>query len=708
MQEKNPVLGQDAGENSPLFDMSEIQHTLLKKQVQRCVSGEGAFDFDKLFMLINQSYDMADQERYLSDQSISVMSEELTGANETLRRQAEELRKSEERYALASKGANDGLWDFDVQSGVCFYSERWREIVGLSNDTKFDTLNQWFALVHPSHQESVKDALNRHIDGSTDRFEAEYQIRCKNGRYLWVQTRGFASRDPAGKAVRIAGSQTDISQRKKYEDQLFKAAFHDKLTGLPNRALFLDRLRQALKAFKREGGKQAALMFLDLDRFKFVNDSLGHEAGDQLLISVTKRLELVLRETDTLCRLGGDEFTLLAEEIDNQEQALGIANRIIEEITKPFFIYNQQIFISGSVGIVMIDQREEAETLMRNADLAMYQAKNNGKGRAEIFDKKQYDLVYNTMQVQNDMRSGIDRGEFIPYFQPIVDVKTGDIISLEALMRWDHPKNGIIPPLKFIPIAEETGMINGISEVLIHNVCKQLRMWRHAFGEKWIPTISINLSARQVFDQEHLNTLFQIIENSKISPNMIIFEVTESIIMENARYVGEILRNIKSKGFDIAVDDFGTGYSSLSYLATYPFDELKIDRSFVTHIGEDPKKEALVKNIINLARDLGLKTVAEGVETREELKKLQELDCDLAQGYFFAKPMSALEILDYMALGVGMGENFSKKTDQAQYLDRFSFLIEDPKLQEPMPQQRLHKEQLELDVDSQKSEQNLQ
>lgn len=658
-----------------MFDLSKIKHVLLRKQAQRSLTPENDIDIEKLLTLITQSYDMADQERYLSDQSISVMSDELTDANEDLKRQTAELTKSEERYALASKGANDGLWDFDIESGTCFYSERWKEIIEFEGSSDFKTLDDWLDLIHSSQQKSVKSALFRHLDGATERFEAEYQIKCKNGKYIWVQSRGLAARNEHGIAVRIAGSQTDISQRKKYEDQLFKAAFHDKLTGLPNRALFMERLKHTLKTFKRGERSSAALMFLDLDRFKVVNDSLGHEAGDQLLISVTKRLELIVRDTDTLCRLGGDEFTILAEEVESEDHALAMATRMIDEISKPFFIYNQQIFISGSIGIVMIEKYEDPENLMRNADLAMYQAKTNGKGRAEIFEKRQYDLVYSTMQIETDLRGGAERGEFIPYFQPIVDVKTGDIVSLEALMRWNHSTKGVVPPLKFIPIAEETGMIKTISEVLMHNICKQLRMWRHAFGQHWSPTLSINLSAKQIFDQPHMTKLFKIIEDAQMTPEMIIFEITESVIMENAQQVGACLNNIKERGFELAIDDFGTGYSSLSYLAHYPFDKLKIDRSFVTHIGEDPKKEALVKNIISLARDLGLKTVAEGVENRDELKKLQELGCDYAQGYFFAKPMPALETLDYLASGIGMSDEIGKRAGNTQTFDRFSFLM---------------------------------
>lgn len=656
----------------------KTHHSLLQKQLKRLTEdGKKELNFDKFLDLITHSYEMADQECYIFDQSLSIMSDELTVMNEDLKRQAEELRKSEERYILASKGANDGLWDFDVESGICFYSERFREIIGWEQDNPLNSLDDWFDSIHMDYRQSVQSSMMGHLEGLSERFEAEYPMQHTQGEYIWVQTRGLAARDVHGKALRVAGSQTDISQRKKYEEQLYTAAFHDKLTGLPNRTLLLERLNQTLKRFKRgKNHTSGALMFLDLDRFKVVNDSLGHEAGDQLLVSVSRRLELIVRNTDTLCRIGGDEFTLLMPDIDSTEHAQNVSSRIIEELNKPFYIYDQEVFISGSVGLVIIDHYDEPENFIRNADLAMYQAKKNGKSRSEMFHQNHYEQMSKTMQIETDLRNAVDREEFIPYFQPLVNTQTGDIVSLEVLMRWNHPVKGIIPPLKFIPLAEETGMIRIISKALIRNVCKQLKMWRHAFGDNWSPRIAINLSVKQIFDPDHLEEIFDIFDAYTIPSSMIIFEVTESVIMENAQLVAPRLNDMKKRGFSLAIDDFGTGYSSLSYLANYPFDELKIDRSFISDVGQNSKKKALVKNIISLGQDLGLKTVAEGIETLEEFKILRALNCDYAQGYYFAKPMSALETLDYLASGVGMSDALGKQISSTHYLDRFSFMMD--------------------------------
>lgn len=632
-----------------MVEIDNVTHTLLKRQLEKSLEGREGINLPKLLKFVNESYEIIDQERYLTDRSIHVMSDELTSVNRDLLEQAQNLKRIEERYALAAKGANDGLWDWDIETDKCFYSARWLEIIGYSEEEKFETIDDWLRRIHSSHQQSVKTALYKHLEGTTERFEAEYQIKTKSGNFVWVLTRGIAARNSEGKAIRIAGSQTDISQRKKYEEQLFKAAFHDKLTGLPNRALFIDRLKHCLKFFKRSNSKRkAALLFLDLDRFKVVNDSLGHEAGDQLLVAVTRRLELIIRPSDTLCRLGGDEFTLLLENIDDEQHASVIANRLIEELHKPFFIYNQQIFISGSIGIVIIDSYEDPENLMRNADLAMYQAKSKGKSRAEIFEKRQYDAIYTTLQTETDMRRGIERKEFIPFFQPIVAMNSGEIVCLEALMRWNHAEKGILTPSHFIDLAEETGVIKNLSEILLQNVCKHIKMWGHAFGKKWMPEISINLSAKQIYDPKHMKVIFSMIEKAKVDPKQIVFEITETTIMSNAKHAGSCFKEIKERGFSLAIDDFGTGHSSLSYLSNYPFDKLKIDRSFVTKVSQDLKKQKLIKHIIGLAKDLGMMTIAEGVESASEVEKLLELGCECVQGFYFATPMNADETLNHL------------------------------------------------------------
>lgn len=652
----------------------DVQSESLSRQLSLCTQENGKLDTQKLIRIVDESYIIAEQEQYLYQHSLALMSEELTYLNQDLKQQADDLLESETRYALASKGTHDGLWDWDIVRDRCFYSERWKEMIGFDTSDHFETLDDWLARIASNHYQTVRTSLFNHLEGKTERFEVEYQIKCIDGRLLWVLTRGTAARDENGKATRIAGSQTDISQRKKHEEQLYHAAYHDKLTGLPNRVLFMDRLRQTVRSFKRTRPKNAALIFLDLDRFKIINDSLGHEAGDQLLMSVSRRLEVVVRPSDTVCRLGGDEFTILLHEIDEEDDAKLTADRLIDEISKPYFIYGQQLYVSGSAGVVIINGYDNPENLMRNADLAMYQAKHKGKSRAETFEKKQYDSIYNTLQLETDLRSAIKNYEFVPYFQPIVNLKTGSVDNLEALARWIHPQRGLIPPIQFIPIAEETGLILDMSEFLMESVCQQIQEWEKAYGSQWSPSVAVNLSVKQLFNPSHLQKLIDIFQSSKINTGSIKFEVTESAIMEDADKAFEQLNNLKKHGFALSIDDFGTGHSSLSYILKYPFDYLKIDRSFVSFIDQDRKKRTLVKAILGICQDLGLKTVGEGVERLEEIEELQNLGCQFAQGFYFSKPLPALEILDLLSSGVDDRE-FMVIQDSSSITERFGFSL---------------------------------
>lgn len=635
----------------PPFNIPSDLSKVLRRQIKHSLLPDQSLDLYALLEKIDETYGINDQEQYCYNQSLSMLSQEMSQMTMELRQQTEDLKNSESRYVLASKATHDGLWDWDITKNKCFYSDRWKEIIGFMPQDSFDSIDAWLERITPEHYKAVKGAFFRHLDGFSERFEVEYQIQTREGKYLWVLTHGIAERDETGKAIRVAGSQTDISGRKKQEEQLYKAAFHDKLTGLPNRALFTDRVKQTLKSFKRGPRPHAALMFLDLDRFKIINDSLGHEAGDQLLVSVARRLEVIMRSSDTICRLGGDEFTLLLSEIDNDAHAKTIADRIIEEISKPYFIYGQQLYISGSIGIVIIKEYDTAENIMRNADLAMYQAKHKGKSCSEVFENKQYEKVYTRLQVETDLRVALTRQEFVPFFQPIVNLKTGQVEELEVLIRWQHPQRGLIPPLDFIPLAEETGLISEISEYLFHVVCKQMKLWSKSHGSHWAPAVALNLSVKQLFNEPHLKRMMDIFKQFGLTAGNVKFEVTESVIMEDATKALDRLTMLKDHGFSLAIDDFGTGYSSLSYIMKYPFDVLKIDRTFIKDIDKDSKKQNLMKAMMNLARDLGLKTVGEGVERWEEIQTIQELGCGYAQGFYFSRPLPMLEILELLCSG---------------------------------------------------------
>lgn len=622
-------------------DLEKIKHNLLRKQLDRVDSYVGKDKEAYFLSLIDEAYVESDKERRLSEHTMDVMSEELMEANQDLLKQTEELKKTQERYSLAAEAANDGLWDWDLEKGTVYYSNRWREMLSIPKNIELNEITDWYKRIHPHHVKDVKSAIENHLKGDHDRIEVEYKIKTETGRYIWAHARGLASRDETGKPVRVAGSQTDITVRKDHEQALFRAAFHDELTGLPNRALFVDRLSQVIEREKRLGEKPAAVLFIDLDRFKYINDTMGHEYGDEVLKNVAKILKNNMRSCDTVSRLGGDEFTILLDSVDDLAEASEIANRLLPQLNRSYEMKGREVFISASIGLTLVDCSVlDAESILRNADLAMYHAKTSGKARLEIFDHQQHERVLQRMQTESDLRKVVSRGELEVYYQPIIDLKTGKIRSFEALLRWFHPEKGEISPAQFIPLAEEVGLIGGIGQKVIEEVCDQVKEWVTAVGKSKCPKVSANLSVSQLIDDRHFDKLYKRIKNSTKSLDHLLLEITESVIMTDSGMVLDRLEKLSKLGLGLCIDDFGTGYSSLSYLHSYPYDVLKIDRSFITLITCDKKSERLVSSIIGLAKDLGLETVAEGIETEAQMKKLQELGCDLGQGFFFSKALT--------------------------------------------------------------------
>ena len=564
----------------------------------------------------------------------------LEALNQDLKGQAEELKTSREQYVLATQGANDGIWDWNLETNEVFYSERFREMLGLSADHSLHTIQDWIDRIHPQDRQRVQTQLDDHLNKTTERFESEFQIRHEDGTYLWMLCRGLASYGPDGKATRMAGSQTDITVRKTYEDQLVHSAFHDSLTGLPNRALFLNRLDEIISSLKRPGTPQHAIMFLDLDRFKVINDSLGHAAGDELLKSVAKRIKDNLRPTDFFARLGGDEFIILLSHINSEKEASVAADRVRDQLCQPFILENREIYVSGSVGITLVnDPNQTADSLVRNADLAMYRAKELGRSRSELFDQALHTRVLTELQVETDLRKALERNEIIVHYQPLIELKTGKITSFEALARWKHPERGIVPQNLFISVAEETGLIIPIGDFILQEACRQTMEWRTTIPGSENVAIAVNISTKQIADKVNADNLIQRIEELNMPKDVLKIELTESAIVEDPDYADAILRRIKSKNVALCIDDFGTGYSSFSYLHRFPFDVLKIDRVFVVQMTQNKRDFRLVKGINELSHDLGLKVVAEGVETLEELEMLHEIGVDYAQGYFFSRPV---------------------------------------------------------------------
>src|SRR5437763_1321685 len=556
------------------------------------------------------------------------------------KRAQEALRESEERYALAAQGANDGLWDWNVLTNFVHYSPRWKAMLGCQEGEVGGTPEEWFDRIHDADRERVKQEIAAHQKGLTPHFESEHRMLHKDGSFRWMLSRGLAVRDASGKTLRMAGSQTDITEGK----------VSDPLTGLPNRLLFIDRLGRVIKHAKRRKDHLFAVLFLDLDGFKMINDSVGHLIGDQLLLGVANRLEKCLRATDTVARLGesftvarlgGDEFTVLLDDLKDPNDAKSAADRLMKALTAPFVLGGKEVFTSVSIGIALSNPAyEQPEDILRDADTARYRAKSLGKARFEVFDADMRASVMARLQLETDLRRALERQEFRNFYQPIVSLDTGRIVGFEALLRWQHPTRGLLGPEEFILVAEETGLIRELGWWNLQEACRQMSQWRN--GPKYRDlVISVNLSAKQFLQANLVEDIRKLLHKLSLAPDALKLEITESAVMTDPSAAVEMLQQIKSIGIRLAIDDFGTGYSSLSYLHRFPLDTLKIDRSFIRDIRSDGEGLEIAKTILPLANNLRLDVVAEGVETAEQVALLRQLHCNYAQGYYFSKPLSA-------------------------------------------------------------------
>jgi diguanylate cyclase (GGDEF)-like protein/PAS domain S-box-containing protein len=549
------------------------------------------------------------------------------------------MRDSEERYALAAQGANDGLWDWDLRQNRIFFSPRWLSMLGFGPGDLGEEPDAWFDRIHPDDREKVFSDLALHLEGRTPFLETEHRVRHADGRFCWMLVRGAAVRDAAGKAYRLAGSQTDITDRRSAQEKLAHDALHDALTGLPNRNLFMDRLRQAMAFQQRRIDHRYAVLHLDIDRFKTINESLGHMQGDHLLITVGKRLSACIRPGDTVARLGGDEFSVLIEDFGDSDEPLRVADRIRHALAAPHDLDGTEVFASASVGIAMGDPHyARAEEVLRDADTAMYRAKELGRGRHAVFHPSMHTHARAQLQLETDLRRAIERGELRLNYQPVVSLATGQISSCEALVVWEHPQRGTIPPGDFIPAAEETGLIVPLGRFCLMQACRDAREWSDR-GHK--VSVSVNLSGKQLVQPELLEHVRSALDASALDAPRLRLEVTESVLMENAGTAAVLLTQLKALGVHLLLDDFGTGYSSLSYLHNFRFDTLKIDRSFVSRLELPDRHSEIIRTIISLARALSMEVVAEGVENAAQAEQLQLLQCDYAQGYYFARSLNA-------------------------------------------------------------------
>ena len=566
-------------------------------------------------------------------------------------RKLAEARRSE-RFELAVQGTEVGLWYWDLRSEVFEFSPSWAAMLGYEEAELEPNVDTWLSRVHTGYLSELRNEIATHLQGQSAQFRNEHRILRKDGSYLWVLARGTVVRNDAGEAVGLAGSHSDITELIDVEKRLLNDSFLDKLTNLPNRNFLMGCLEKKIEQQKgeRKRASRFAVMFLDLDRFKVINDSLGHPIGDQLLTAVAARLRSCARPDDIVARFGGDEFVILLDRIRDVEEAMNIANRMQLAISEPFRLGGREVASGASVGVVLSSEEiNNTDDLLRYADIAMYQAKNNGKGQVRLFNEGMRSFATKLCDLQNDLRQALARHQFVLHYQPTFSINSGKILGVEALIRWQRSENELLPPADFISLAEETGLIPEIGEWALRSACAQNAAWQRA----GIPPVrmAVNLSARQLRQKEFPQTVLRILNETRLQSHWLELELTETALMENFDHAPAALEHLGASGIRIAIDDFGTGYSSLNYLRQFSFHTLKMDRCFMLDLATNDRSAALAKGVITLAHALDLSVIAEGVERNDQLAFLATHNCDQAQGFLAGKPVCAAQLVDLLRSG---------------------------------------------------------
>jgi diguanylate cyclase (GGDEF)-like protein/PAS domain S-box-containing protein len=564
------------------------------------------------------------------------------------KRAEEELHRSEERFRSLVQNSLDVVMVADANATVLYYSPSVETVMGYKPEEFLGKNALEATPIHPDDLPQARGIFGYLVENPGINYWMELRMQHANGSWRVIEaTANNLLDDPS--VGGIVTNYRDITERKVFEKQLEHQALHDDLTGLPNRVLFMNRLEHALARVDRLEGK-VAVMFLDLDNFKVVNDGLGHKAGDELLSAVAGRLQRCLRSGDTVARLSGDEFIVLLEEIAKESDATQLAERFAWQLRAPFRLGDQDVYVATSIGIAFgTSSSDHPDELLRKADVAMYRAKSKGKAHYKVFDAYMDAEAHERLKLETDLRQALERGEFRVYYQPKVLLETGEIFDFEALVRWEHPERGLLLPSEFIPIAEESGLIHQIGRWVLRESCQQLHEWQEQkLSEAPIP-VGVNLSAKQFQHPDLAKDIVRILQETGVDERLLCLEITESVAMEEAKYTIATLNKLKGLNIRLAIDDFGTGYSSLSYLKSFPVDYLKIDRSIVTGFEKDNRNRAIVLSAITLAHALGLQVVAEGVETAGEFEKLRSLKCDIGQGYYFAHPLPAEAVPSLLA-----------------------------------------------------------
>jgi PAS domain S-box-containing protein len=581
-----------------------------------------------------------------------------------LHRMRRQLAERDQLFQLISENAADMIALVDGSGRRLYNSPAYQKVLGYSPVELKATSS--VEQIHPDDRARVLLAAEKARAGGQGE-RVEYRILHKDGSWRTLESTANAIRDARGKTDKLVIVNRDITERKRAEEMLVHNAFHDGLTNLPNRALLLDRLQHALILSKRHANYKFAVLLIDIDEFKIINDSLGHTAGDELLIQVGKRLTESVRradtvsrprtggvfdrpaQDDTLARLGGDEFTILLDDVRDPIEAVRVAERVQTELAAPFVINGQQVVISASIGITSsVGPHVQAEDLLRDADIAMYRAKRAGKARCEVFDTAMHGSAVKRLRLETDLRKALDQGEFRVFYQPIVNLQTGKITGFEALTRWERPE-GMLSPLEFIPVAEETGLIIAMNRQLLREACQNLLAWQSQFPSGPRLTMSVNITPKEFAQPDLAGEMGKILKETGFDPGCLQVEIVETIAMGDEEKSGQVLAQLKALGVRLSIDDFGTGYSSLSRLRRIPVDTLKIDRAFIMNMDSDPENLEIVRTIILLAHNLGLKVVAEGTETQEHITLLKQLNCEMAQGYFYSRPADYQTMLQLLA-----------------------------------------------------------
>ena len=564
-----------------------------------------------------------------------------------------DLQVSEERYSLVARGANDGLWDWDYTNDQVYFSPRWKNMLGFTEADIGKDPMEWIDRIHHDDKSRVITELHAHKCAKTSHFECEYRIKNAEGSYRWMLCRGLAVRGENDIAYRMVGSHTDITDRKQAEDKLVFDAVHDALTGLPNRILFLDRLSHCIELSSRRKDYNFAVLYLDLNRFKVINDSLGHLLGDQVLVEVGSRITEVIRTGDTLSRLGGDEFVILCEAIEDITVATNLADRIHEQLTRPVDLKGQKVVVGCSIGITESSiGYKRSEDMLRDADNAMYRAKINSGSPYEIFDLTMHEKAMNVLQIESDLRLALEAEQFEVHYQPIVEIERDVVSGFEALVRWDHPKLGLLFPEDFLEAAIESRLIVPLGRWVLAEACRQMQSWKEQWPEALNWTISVNLSAPELAQPDLVTAVFEIIDECGLDPEFLKLEITETSLVKNCNHALKTMNALRARGIHLSIDDFGTGYSSFNYLHQFPFDELKIDRTFISELDSRSDKREIVNAIVSLAHNLGMTVVAEGSASTAIYENLRGASCEYAQGFSIMEPKRASQIKQSVAVDI--------------------------------------------------------